>query len=314
MNKMPNFFIVGTARSGTTSLDQYLRQHPEIYMAQEKETHYFAADQFPSSFKGPGDDSLNKRIIRDQAQYSQLFTDTTEKKAIGEASVFYLSTPGTAERIAQAVPDAKIIISLREPVARTYSSYMFLVRDGRETSGFEEGLSLEEERKEKGFEPIWWYKELSLYYNQVKRYIDVFSANRVKVTLYDELLADPKSVLRNIFTFLGVKEDIAINTSVRYNGSGIPKSQKLYTLANNLISNPSPLSKRIKSLVPKKILSPLGAKTLEMILKTNSNPIDPKTRTRLVEYFAEDVGKLEDLLDVDLSRWRIVSPAVSEKS
>ena len=81
---MPNFFIVGAARSGTTSLDQYLRQHPEIYMAPRKEMHYFAAAQFPSLFKGPGDNSLNRRIIRDGDQYSQVFANAVGKKAIGE--------------------------------------------------------------------------------------------------------------------------------------------------------------------------------------------------------------------------------------
>src|ERR1700676_2967624 len=202
MNTMPNFFIVGAARSGTTSLHHYLRQHSEIYMAPNKETHYFSVNQFPSCFQGPGDDILNREIIRDEDQYSQLFANTGGKKAIGEASAFYLCFNGTAERIAHAVPDAKIIIILREPVARAYSAYMYLVRDGRETVRFEEGLRLEEERKQKDFEPMWWYKELSLYYKQVKRYLDVFGTQQVKVLLYDELFTNPKSVLRELFIFL----------------------------------------------------------------------------------------------------------------
>src|SRR5579859_4974857 len=169
---MPNFFIVGAARSGTTSLHRYLSQHPQIFMTHRKEVHFFAADHFPRT--GPGDDWLNKRVLHDQEQYTQLFADVQGAKAIGEASVFYLCLPDSAERIAQAVPDAKIIIILREPVERSYSSHMMLVRDGRETLGFAEGLELAQERKAKGFEPIWWYKELSLYYEQVKRYLDIF--------------------------------------------------------------------------------------------------------------------------------------------
>ena len=92
---------------------------------------------------------------------------------------------------------------------------MFLVRDGRETSGFEEGLSREEERKQNGFEPMWWYKELSLYYRQVKHYLEVFGAKQVKVLLYDEIFADPGQTLRDVFTFLGAKEDVVVDTSVR---------------------------------------------------------------------------------------------------
>jgi hypothetical protein len=306
MNTMPNFFIVGAARSGTTSLDQYIRQHPEIYMAPKKETHYFAVNQFPSCFKGPGDDNLNRRIVREMAQYSQLFDNTGGKKAIGEASVFYLCSPGTAERIAQAVPDAKIIMILREPVARAYSSYMLLIRDGRETLGFAEGLTLEEERKQKDFEPIWWYKELSLYYKQVKRYLDVFGIQQVKVLLYEELFTNPKPVFRDIFTFLGVNGDVAIDTSVRHGITGVPKSRRLYTLLDNFINNPSPLGKRISSLVPLQLRAPWASKTLEKILQPI--PINSQTHAQLKEYFAEDVGNLGDLLHRDLSSWHIASP------
>src|SRR5437764_4019648 len=225
---MPNFFIVGAARSGTTSLDRYLSQHPQIFITPRKEVHFFAADQFPRT--GPGDEGLNRRVIKDGDQYAQLFAGVAGEKAIGESSVFYLCFPGTAERIAQAVPDAKIIVLLREPVDRAYSSYMHLVRDGREHLGFEEGLSHEGERRQKGFEPMWWYKELGLYYKQVKRYLDVFGTQRVKVVLYDEFCLNTVQVVRDVFAFLGVKEDVIIDTSVRYNVAGVPKSRRLYTL------------------------------------------------------------------------------------
>ena len=312
MNMMPNFFIVGAARSGTTSLDQYFRQHPEIYMATHKETHYFAANQFPSSFKGPGDDRLNKNVIRDEAQYRQMFANSSGKKVIGESSAFYLSTTGTAARIAQAVPDAKIIIILREPSTRAYSSYMFLIRDGRETLRFADSLSLEEERKQKDFEPMWWFKELGLYYNQVKCYLDVFGADQVKVLLYDELLADPKSVLQDVFTFLGVKEDVAIDTSVRFNITGVPNSRRLYTLLDNFIHNSRPEVKLIKSLVPMQLRLAWGSKILGKILQPI--PVDSQAHAQLKEYFAEDVRNLEDLLHRDLRGWHITRPTKRLKS
>src|SRR5215471_11117812 len=87
---LPNFFIVGAARSGTTSLDRYLSQHPEIYITPRKETHFFAADLFPPCFKGPGDERLNRLLIRDEEQYAQLFAGRTGAKAVGESSAFYL--------------------------------------------------------------------------------------------------------------------------------------------------------------------------------------------------------------------------------
>ncbi len=245
----PNFFIVGAAKSGTTSLDRYLSQHPEIYIAPRKETHFFAADHFLPPFIGPGDEWLNKRVIWDKDQYARLFANVTGEKAIGESSVFYLCFPGTAERIAQAVPNAKLIIILREPAARTHSAYMHAVRDGRETLEFAESLNREEERRKKGFEPLWWYKELGLYYEQVKRYLDVFGTRQVKVLLNDELRANPELVLHDVFVFLGVKEDVVIDTSVRYNVAGVPRSWRLYTFLHNFIEKTSVLEKHRKASI-----------------------------------------------------------------
>ena len=299
MNKMPNFFIVGAARSGTTSLDRYLSQHPEIYITQRKEGHFFAADHFPRT--GPGDEGLNKRVICDEEQYAQLFAGVAGEKAIGESSVFYLCFPGTAERIVQSVPGAKIIIILREPVERAYSAYMHLVRDGRETLEFADGLSREEERRQKGYEPMWWYKELGLYYSQVKRYLDVFGSECVKVLLYDELCTNPGQVVSDVFAFLKVREDVVIDTSVHYNIAGVPKSRKLYTLLDNFIHEPGALEKRIKSLVPQHLRVAWASKAKAMLLR--QVPQNPHIRAQLIGYFEEDVGKLEDLLQCDLNIW-----------
>jgi hypothetical protein len=301
MKTLPNFFIIGAARSGTSSLDRYLSQHPEIYITPRKETHFFARDSLPPRFEGPGDERLNSRIIRDEDQYIQLFTGAPGAKAIGESSAFYLCFPSTAEQIAQAVPDARIIMILREPADRAYSSYMFLVRDNRETLGFAESLSQEEERKQKGFEPMWWYKELGLYYWQVKHYLEVFGTQRVKVLLYEELFANPEQTLRDVFTFLGVKEDVVIDTSVRYNVSGVPKSRRLYAPLDHFIYHPSPLEKHIKSLIPLPMRIAWASKVIGTA--TRQVPVDPQVHTPLKAYFAEVVGKLEDLLQRDLGCW-----------
>jgi Sulfotransferase family len=300
MKIIPNFFIVGAARSGTTSLDRYLSQHPQIYIAPRKEVNFFAATHFPRT--GPGDERVNRGVIKDYDQYAQLFTGIKGEKAIGESSVFYLCYPDVAERIAQAVPYAKIIMVLREPVDRAYSAYMYLVRDGRELSGFVEGLSLEEERIQKGYEPMWWYKELGMYYKQVKGYFDVFGRQQVKVLLYDELFANPKQVLRDVFSFLEVKEDVVINTSVHYNVGGVPKSRVLYTLLDKFIRKPNTLGKCIKSLVPLHLRSVWASKTIRMLSQAVS--VDTRTQTQLETYFAEDVKKLEDLLQRNLDCWK----------
>ena len=339
---LPNFFIVGAARSGTTSLDRYLSQHPEIYVTPRKETHFFAVDDFPPSFKGPGDEKLNTSVIRDEEQYAQLFASVTGKKAIGESSAFYLYFLGTAERITQAVPDAKIIILLREPVARAFSAYSYMVSNGRETLSFEEGLNQEEERRQEGWEPIWWYKELGLYYRQVRHYLEVFGTQQVKVLLYDELCANAGQMLRDVFAFLvqnqqtysgmnehakasyrmtfpkmfpdyalGVEEDVGIDTSVRHNPSGAPKSRRLYTLLGNFIDNPNFLEKRIKSLLPSRLREAWASKAIDKL--TRPALLDPQIHAQLQAYFAEDVSKLEDLLHRDLLSWQSQRPNIAHK-
>jgi hypothetical protein len=298
---MPNFFIVGAARSGTSSLVRYLGQHPEIYIPPWKEALFFAAESLPRCFAGPGDERLNRLIIRDPEQYARLFAAVREEKAIGESSVFYLCYPDAAERIARTITDPRIIVLLRNPVDRAYSAYMHLVRDGRETLTFAEGLDAEEERRRQNFEPIWWYKALGLYYGQVKHYLDVFGARRVHVVLYDDLCADPQRVLRDIFSFLGVREDIAVDTSIRYNVAGIPKSRWLYTILDNFIVDPSALGQRAKRLMPERLRATLANRLMNMILRRI--PMEPQIRAQLRTWFAEDVAMLAELLHRDLSRW-----------
>jgi hypothetical protein len=249
---------------------------------------------------------MNRKVMRGEEQYAQLFTRVTTEKAIGESSAFYLCLPGTAERIAQAIPDAKILMVLREPAARAYSAYMLLRRDGRETLSFEEGLSREEERKRQGFEPMWWYKDLSLYASQVKCYLETFGRERVKVLLYDELFSNPEPVLREVFAFLGVGEDVAINTSVRYNVSGAPRSRRLHTLLYKLSDTSNALAKCVKPA--------LAWKAMGMFLLRPVPQMNPQTYAELKEYFAEDVGRLEELLQRDLRCWHHREPSITQIS
>lgn len=312
MKTLPNFFIVGAARSGTTSLDLYLSQHPEIYITPHKETHFFARDFLPPAFNGPGDERMTRLLIRDEEQYMQLFAGAAGAKAVGEASAFYLCYPETAERIAQAIPAAKIIIILREPVDRTYSAHMFLTRDSRETLGFEEGLSREQERKANDFEPMWWYKELSQYYRQVKHYLEVFGKQQVKVLLYEDFFAHPQQVLRDLFAFLEVNEEVTIDTSVRYNVSGTPKSRTFYNRLRKFIFDPSPLEASLKSLVPANLRSTWASKLIGMSVARAS--IDPQMQAQLKAYFMEDVQQLEDVLERDLLCWRYREPGLVGKA
>jgi hypothetical protein len=297
-NLLPNFFIAGAAKCGTSSLDRYLGQHPQIFIPPKKEAHYFSIPSFPKEFKGPGDDGMNLYTIRERDAYYELFTGAEGYKAIGESSVFYLYYPSTAERIHRENPEAKIIILLRNPVDRAFSAYMHLVRDERENLSFEHGLEQEDERKQRDFEPMWLYKELGLYSKQVEHYFEVFGPRQVKVILFEDFIRNTDAVVADVLEFLNVTPSFQIDTSLQLNESGKPKSRWMY----NFISKPNPLKEVIKPLVPNALRERLGIKAKSLVLEKVA--MESQTRQRLHDYFAEDIARLEGLLNRDLSIWQ----------
>ncbi|WP_424923004.1 sulfotransferase family protein [Alicyclobacillus sacchari] len=294
----PNFFIVGAAKSGTSSLDRYLSQHPEVFIPPKKEAHYFSIPDFPPTFRGPGDEGMNLYTIRDRAEYDLLFDGVRDEKAVGESSVFYLYYPGTAKRMHEAYPGARIIIMLRNPVDRAFSAYMHLVRDEREHLPFRESLAKEDERIAGSFEPLWYYRAVGLYASQVQRYFDVFGPDRVKVIIFEEFSRNPVAAVREVCTFLGVSSDFTPDTSIRHNESGVPKSRAIY----NFISKPHGIKEIVKPLLPASFRERLGNQVKSMVLERVQ--MEPAVRTELERYFASDIAALEDVLGRDLSIWR----------
>ncbi len=294
---LPNFLVVGAAKSGTSSLDRYLAQHPDIYMPTKKEAHIFSIPDFPARFNGPGDEGMNTETIRSMEAYERLFDGVKNERAVGESSVFYLYYPGTAKRIYEANPDMKIIILLRHPVDRAYSAYMHVVRDEREPLTFEEGLAKEPERKAMDFEPMWLYRELGLYSEQVQRYYDVFGRNQVKVLLFEDFTKNLHETMADIFRFLGVDPNVEIDTGLRHNESGVPKNRGLF----NFISRPNPIKEVFKPLFPPAVRERIGIRAKSMLLQKVS--MEPATRQELQSFFDPDIRKLATVLDRDLGAW-----------
>jgi hypothetical protein len=216
---LPNFIVLGAAKAGTTALYHYLNQHPQVYMSPLKETNFFALMNEPLNFCGPGDDDfINRFSLTTMKQYQGQFAHSGDAIAVGEASPLYLYSPKAPPRIKQYIPDAKLIIMLRHPIERAYSAFLHLVRDGRETTtDFGEALKLEDERIAAGWEHIWHYKNMSLYYDQIKRYYDLFDRSQIKFYLYYDFRTEPCRVLQDVFRFVDVDENFAPDTSLRHN-------------------------------------------------------------------------------------------------
>jgi len=304
--KLPNFLIIGAAKCGTSSLHKYLEQHPEIFMSKVKEPRFLSSQVTPFPLNGPRDHKVEAWYVKKYDDYVSLFEGAETYSAVGEASAdtiyFYR---GTIPVVKQYLGDPKIIIMLRDPVKRAFSSYQHLVRDLREDLSFEDGLKEEPNRITNNWELIYHYTAASMYYEAVKAFKENFS--NVKVVLNEDLERRPKQVLREIFDFLGVDPTCDVNTEIRYNVSGKPKSQWLHEFffEGNLARRiAQPIVRRIFSQETRiRIAQKIQEKNLVRLT------INPGTKNRLQQFFEEDIQKLERLLGRDLSRWKNNSPA-----
>src|SRR4051812_43542140 len=147
----PNFFLAGAAKSATTTLWMHLDGHPQAFMTANKEPHFLCHEHIPDPPTGPGDHGFGSNVIRTLDDYRQLFSDVVDERVIGEASVFYMTFPDTAEKIRDLNPEARVAMVLRNPVDRAFSAYMHTIRDGRETLSFEDALAAEDRRIEDGY-------------------------------------------------------------------------------------------------------------------------------------------------------------------
>jgi hypothetical protein len=298
---LPNFLIVGAAKSGTTSLYQYLHEHPEIFMSGNKEPRFFISSVFTNmSSDDPRYSALLDLTITEYDEYTKLFRDAGKYKAIGEATATYLYYYQEAiPNIKKYLNDVKIIIILRNPVDRAFSSYKHLVREQYETRSFEECLELEEARKQNNWSLLNFYKDAGNYYRQVKSYIDNFKL--VKIVLYDHLRTDNIALIKDIYRFLEVSDRFVPNFNKQYNVSYIPKSIFL----NNFFVKPNTFKKNLKPIVDF-VFPPHKRKKIITELKTFNEAnyqMNPKTREVLIEAFREDIIMLQTLINMDLSHW-----------
>jgi hypothetical protein len=187
----PNFFIVGSRKCAVTSLYVYLQNIPGLYMSPVKELYYFA----PNSDKSK---QWNKK------EYLGFFKNANGHIAIGEATAIYLWDPDAPKLIHQTIPHARIVMSLRDPVERAYSQYLTAMKYSRRKSSFYDELirSYKNQEKVDGNSPL--YVELGKYYDQVKRYFDIFGREQVKVLIFEEWVQDPVKYVNEVLAFLGV--------------------------------------------------------------------------------------------------------------
>lgn len=285
---LPTFFIIGAAKTGTTSLHYYLDQHPEIQMSEVKETNFFCGPENGLPYSGGRVGSLE--------EYEQLFDPRVGVR--GEASVAYTNHPrrkGVPERIKKLVPDAKFIYIVRDPIARTVSQYHHRVAVEGERRSMREALS-------DLSDPYSVYVGHSLYATQIDLYLRHFDQDRMLVLDHADLLADRRSTLRQIFTFLAV--DDAVDSSRFDDELNTNREHRVYPPGYvRLLQSAS--STRVK-WIPRNVRQPVRRSVERMLMRpVEKSVLDDETRGRLEDRYRGEVERLRALTGKRLSSWSI---------
>lgn len=294
-----DFFVVGAARCGTTSLYNYLNQHPEIFLPNIKELNHFSGVESKehTDYKRPkNDQEYHTKIIKSPEIYRELFNKANQQQLKGDISPSYLSNRTTAQRIFEHNPEAKIIISLRNPVHRAFSHYAMNFGVGYDRhESFEEALKAKREH-------IWGggnsYLELSSYYELVKSYYDLFDKKNIHLIIFEDWIKSKEKALKEIFEFLSIDSNIEIDHKTKHNVKVAYKNLKVLNFLRN---------KHIKRVIGFFGFNKTKDKIKSTLFKKGEFTIElsSDTEKELMEHFSSDIKNLEQLIDIPLiEKWK----------
>ena len=310
---LPDFLLVGAAKSATTSLYHYLNQHPEIHMTSVKESWFFSFLDNPPKYASPG---VLTDVISSVEEYVKLFAGARAGQKLGDASPSYLYTyRDTIRNIRTVYPapclkDLRIIISLREPVSRAYSQYWTFRRVANEPLSFDAavGHGVIRQRLHDNWNIFYDYTGFGHYYEQVKAYLEAFGRDRVLIVLYEDIQRDPVGVCRQIFAFLGADAGFVPDVGKRHNDlTGDPRFKWLLRILKSKHPVKRKIAasiKRVLACLPREATSRAVENFALQVFKHQRREMATQTRARLTQAFADDVRRLETLIGRDLSHWR----------
>ncbi|NJL83394.1 MAG: sulfotransferase [Chloroflexaceae bacterium] len=299
--KLPTFLIFGVQKAGTTSIYSYLKEHPQIYMSPLKETNFLSKDSdnlSPEEWENHQFSSEKRAKIRNFEQYCQLFTEADGEIAIGEASPNYLFHYETSiKNIRRFLPDVQLIAILRDPAERAYSDYLMHIRDNIPLKSKSFGTLIESH-------PQSFIFRKGFYYTPLKQFFDAFSSDKIKIYLYDDLCEDALGLMQDMFEFVGVDRQFCPNVLRKEQVAEIPKSR----VVNQILVEKNPLrttvSLILKSFLPVESRQRLRRRFIEWNSHSKSqSPLLIKYRQKLIDMYHDDLLKLEDLIQRDLSGW-----------
>lgn len=302
---LPDFLIIGAGKSGTTSLDKYLKQHPEIFIPAIKEPNFFGYEhiRIEDLASDPAEMRHYEGSVTNFEEYVRLFNNAGPKQVKGETSNTYMYHPQAPERIHHYIPDVKLIAILRQPANRLYSRYLHLARDNRTpTENFSDCLNRDN---------IWWKRNdlvrEGFYFRNLSPFYKLFPAENIRIYLYEELNNQPAQVLEDIYRFLGVEPGFRADLSVKYNQSGIVKNKFL----DKIYGRQGIVNRTMKAILPAPLLHKV---TNSLVIQRTVNDLrsknlfrprmDPDIKSRLTnDVYGDDIRKLQKLIGKDLRHW-----------
>jgi hypothetical protein len=304
--RVPDFFIVGHHKSGTTAMYEMLRRHPQIYMPEMKEPEFFGRahsgrrEAVPASRQHTP--TFGETRPQTYAEYVSLFTAATPDQRVGEASPSYLRSLTAASEIAAVQPDARIVAILREPVSFLYSLHLQMVRNHVQRE-LDFGRALATEGVEREGERVHLYTDRVCYVEQLRRYHDVLPSEQILVLIYDDFRADNETAVRSVLSLL----DVDVNRPIEQldaNPTIAPRSKHLDAWLFALRSGHGPVSGGIKAtlktLTPKRTQRKLVRTVQRNIVYSAAPPLPRSLTLELRRRFKPEVVALSEYLDRDM--------------
>ena len=311
--RLPDFFLVGHSKSGTTALYEMLRRHPQIFMPDLKEPVFFASELPRQAHRYTAPATLE--------EYLALFAPAGPDQRVGEASASYLWSHSAAARIAAAQPQARIIAILREPASFLRSLHLQCVQSHYESEkNLEKALALEPSRREgRNIPPrsLWpqvlLYSEHVRYVEQLQRYRAVFAPEQMLVLIYDDFRTDNEGTLRRVLRFLEVDDTVAIEP-VEANPTVRMRSQTLDELVHAVSVGGGPasqaLKRTLKALLPQRLRRRALKATRRHLVATEPDSPDARLMLEIRGRYRGEVEALSEYLDRDLiTLWNYDSAA-----
>jgi len=289
---LPNLYIIGASKCGTTSLYNYLKAHQNIYLPNEKELHFHSFKYLENMTGGPGDRDVISSCCSNLDEYRTHYENTKDARIIGDCSPSYFFHSNSTESIIATAENPKGVVLLRNPIDKMYSQYLHLVRNDREHLSFEDALDAETERKSKNYSDMWLYAESGLYADKLSQFINTFGDKNIKVVLFDDFKNNTSRVVESLITFLDLDPtDKPVEYNIFNKGNAVPRFGQF---SLDIINNQH-VRQAIEKALPSHISNKAKNIAKSLILK-KADGVSRKLRQKYSKHFRSDIASLEKII------------------